>query len=168
MYVSVPKFFWPAFVCLTLALALDVPLTGNGFLALTAVLMLIGGLPHGAFDIAIAQSVLKLQPSAAAAFFLAYVGVAAAMMVLWAVAPVTTLCLFLALSAVHFGEDWRMLDSGLLRAMAGASVLCIPALRIRPLSQHCSLRWPGLRQIGSAASSLRLRPSPYWSLQSGC
>jgi Brp/Blh family beta-carotene 15,15'-monooxygenase len=126
-YVPVPKFFWPAFVSLTLALALDVPLTGNGFLALAAVLMLIGGLPHGAFDIAIAQSVLKLKRSSAAAFFLAYVGVAVAMMALWALAPVTTLCLFLALSAVHFGEDWRMLDSGLLRAMAGASVLCIPA-----------------------------------------
>lgn len=119
--------FWPAFAFLTLALVLDVPLTGNGFLVAASVFMLIGGLPHGAFDIAFARTVLKLSPSAAAIFTLAYIGVAAIMIALWALAPVMTLCLFLALAGAHFGEDWRMLESGLLRIMAGASILCIPA-----------------------------------------
>ena len=126
-YVPVPRFFWPAFVVLAFGFVLDAPLTGNWFLAVAAVLMLIGGLPHGAFDIAIARSALNLSPSAAAVFIFAYIGVAGLMIVLWAVAPILTLCLFLALAAVHFGEDWRMLESGLLRTMAGASVLCIPA-----------------------------------------
>lgn len=126
-YVPVPKFFWSAFVVLTLALVLDVPLTGSGFLAAAAVLMLVGGLPHGAFDIAIVRTVLTLRPSAAAIFTLAYIGVAGLMIALWALAPVMTLCLFLALAGAHFGEDWRMLESGLLRIMAGASILCIPA-----------------------------------------
>ena len=126
-YVAVPKFFWSAFAVLPLAIVLDVPLTGNGFLAVASVFMLIGGLPHGAFDIAIARTALKLSPSAAAIFTLAYIGVAAIMIALWALAPVMTLCLFLARAGAHFGEDWRMLESGLLRIMAGASILCIPA-----------------------------------------
>lgn len=126
-YVPVPKLFWPAFVGLAIAFTADAPLTGNGFLALAAILMLMGGLPHGAYDIAIARSTLRLSRSAATAFFFAYLGVAALMVALWAIAPLVALCLFLALAAVHFGEDWRMLEAGLLRSMAGASVLCVPA-----------------------------------------
>ena len=58
---------------------------------------------------------------------LCYVAVAGGMVLLWAGAPILALSLFLSLAAVHFGEDWRMLEAGLLRTMAGASIICIPA-----------------------------------------
>lgn len=125
--VPVPFFYWPAFALLNAAVAANMTLTGNFPLALAAALMLIGGLPHGAFDIAIARKALRLDRLAAVKLVSAYLGVALAMIGLWAGLPLAALCLFLMLSAVHFGDDWKMIDSGLLRAMAGASVLCIPA-----------------------------------------
>lgn len=45
---------------------------------------------------------------------------------MWAIYPVSTLVLFLTFSALHFGDDWQMLESGLLRFLAGASIVCIP------------------------------------------
>jgi Brp/Blh family beta-carotene 15,15'-monooxygenase len=89
--------------------------------------MLIGGLPHGAFDIAIAQAALRLKWQIAALIFGAYIGVAGLMLGLWHISPISALALFLAFSAIHFGDDWDMLDNGLLRTMAGASVICVAA-----------------------------------------
>jgi Brp/Blh family beta-carotene 15,15'-monooxygenase len=103
------------------------PLFNGLALSLAAGLMLLGGLPHGAFDIALAREALRLNNAAAAALLLAYVTVAGLMLALWWWSPLVALGLFLLLSAVHFGEDWQMIESGLLRAMAGASILCVPA-----------------------------------------
>jgi Brp/Blh family beta-carotene 15,15'-monooxygenase len=125
--VPVPLFFWPACLAFIAASLLDLPLTDNGYLAAAAGMMLLGGLPHGAFDIAIATSTLRLRRSAALLLLACYIAVAGGMLLLWAGAPILALSLFLSLAAVHFGEDWRMLDAGLLRTMAGASIICIPA-----------------------------------------
>lgn len=123
----VPFFFWLAFSSVSLALLMDIPVTNNLGLGVAAAVMLVGGLPHGAFDIALAQAILRLTGRAAALAFIAYVGVAASMIVLWHFIPILALALFLAFSAVHFGDDWRMLDTGLLRTMSGASVICVAA-----------------------------------------
>ena len=125
--VPVPLFFWPACFAFIAASLLDLPLTDNGYLAAAAGMMLLGGLPHGAFDISIATSTLRLRRSAAMMLLVCYVAVAGGMVLLWAGAPILALSLFLSLAAVHFGEDWRMLEAGLLRTMAGASIICIPA-----------------------------------------
>jgi Brp/Blh family beta-carotene 15,15'-monooxygenase len=125
--VPVPLFFWPACFAFIAASLLDLPLTDNGYLAAAAGMMLLGGLPHGAFDIAIATSTLRLRRSAAMMLLVCYVAVAGGMVLLWAGAPILALSLFLSFAAVHFGEDWRMLEAGLLRTMAGASIICIPA-----------------------------------------
>lgn len=125
--VPVPYFFWPAFFLINLAVVLGLDLTGSAALSLAAALIIVGGLPHGAYDIALAQQTLRLNWHAAALLVCAYVGVAALMLALWAWMPLAALTVFLILSAVHFGDDWRMLDDGLLRAMAGASVLCVAA-----------------------------------------
>jgi Brp/Blh family beta-carotene 15,15'-monooxygenase len=106
---------------------MDIPVTNNLGLGVSAAIMLVGGLPHGAFDIALAQAILRLTARAAAVAFIAYVGVAATMIVLWHFAPIFALALFLAFSAVHFGDDWRMLDAGLLRTMSGVSIICVAA-----------------------------------------
>jgi beta-carotene 15,15'-dioxygenase len=125
--VPVPYFFWPAFGVLLLCQAFALPLDTNFALVLAASLMLVGGLPHGAFDIALASRALRLNRAAAWRLFGAYILVASMMLLIWALAPIAALSLFLGLAALHFGEDWRMLDAGLLRMMAGASIICIPA-----------------------------------------
>ena len=112
--VPVPLFFWPACFAFIAASLLDLPLTDNGYLAAAAGMMLLGGLPHGAFDIAIATSTLRLRRSAAMMLLVCYVAVAGGMVLLWAGAPILALSLFLSFAAVHFGEDWRMLEAGLL------------------------------------------------------
>lgn len=126
--VPVPMFFWPALIVIIALAMLDVSLSSNIALAAAAALILIGGLPHGAFDIALAKQALQLKWSSAAILVAAYLGVAAAMAATWFFEPLLALGLFLALSAAHFGEDWQMIESGLLRIMAGASILCIPAI----------------------------------------
>lgn len=125
--MPVPLFFWPALIFVSALALFGVDLQSNIAVACAAVVMLIGGLPHGAFDMALAQRTLRLKRREALAVLCAYLGVAAFMVALWGIAPLAALCLFLAFSAVHFGDDWRMIESGLLRSMAGASVLCVAA-----------------------------------------
>lgn len=126
--VPVPIFFWPAVIALSAIASVQVSLSSDIALAIAAALILIGGLPHGAFDIALARKALQLSPLSAALVLAAYLGVAAAMAAIWYLQPLLALCLFLLLSATHFGEDWQMIEAGLLRMMAGACVLCIPAI----------------------------------------
>lgn len=123
----VPRPFWAAWAALLVASAAQWPLGSNGVLAAAAALMLLGGLPHGAFDLALAQRALRLGGLSAAGLLSAYLGVGGIMIALWSAWPVPALGLFLALSAVHFGDDWAMLESRLLRTMAGAALLCVTA-----------------------------------------
>ncbi len=125
--VPVPALFWLALLALIANIVVRPGQGGSISLMGAAVVMLLGGLPHGAFDIAIARQTLRLGPLHAAMLFFAYVAVALAMALLWIFAPLVALTVFLILAAVHFGEDWLMLDVGLLRIMAGASIICTPA-----------------------------------------
>lgn len=125
--VPVPRLFWPAAIGIALAASFGTKLDANLMLAAAAAGMLLTGLPHGAYDIAVTSSLLRLRLLEGAIFLVAYLFVAAAMVLLWLSFPITALSVFLAFSAVHFGDDWRMLESGLLRTLAGATVLCVPA-----------------------------------------
>ena len=90
--------------------------------------MLIGGLPHGACDMALAATAWHTDRRMMVPIVMAYLGVAGLMTVLWWLAPVAALLLFLALAGLHFGEDWAMLPPGLLRIMAGLAVIAAAAL----------------------------------------
>lgn len=90
--------------------------------------MLIGGLPHGACDMSLAATAWRLDRAAMAKILALYIGVAALMAALWWLTPVIALIVFLALAGLHFGEDWAMLPPGLLRMMAGLSVITVAAL----------------------------------------
>jgi Brp/Blh family beta-carotene 15,15'-monooxygenase len=107
-----------------MALPLDDPDTTY----LCAALMMLGGLPHGAFDMALASRAFRLGRRASLIVLAGYLSVAATMALLWAVAPVAALVLFLVISAFHFGEDWTMIAPRLLRAMAGLSIIAAPAI----------------------------------------
>ncbi len=120
--------FWPAALVAAMAAAVGVQLDSPTATYALAGLILLGGLPHGAFDIALATRAWRLGHRATAAIVGAYLGVGAAMALAWFATPSLALVLFLGFSALHFGEDWTMLEAGLLRAMAGLSVIASAAI----------------------------------------
>lgn len=93
-----------------------------------AVLFIGGGLPHGAYDIALLRRSVALGRSGVALALGGYAAVAVLMALLWMSLPLAALVLFLAVAAVHFGEDWDMLDEPLLRVAAGAAVIAAAAI----------------------------------------
>lgn len=89
---------------------------------------LLGGLPHGAFDIHLAASRARLARSQLAIFTAIYVGLVALMLFGWAVAPAVVLPLFLFSAAFHFGEDWPETREPLFRAALGFAPICAIAV----------------------------------------
>jgi Brp/Blh family beta-carotene 15,15'-monooxygenase len=98
-------------------------LAGPGVTLAAALAIILLGLPHGAYDL---QLLVKPRPGRRlpdwrlAAAYLGLLGCAAA---LWLLAPSAALLIFLVMAAVHFGEDWTMLEAGLLRHMSGFSII---------------------------------------------
>lgn len=128
---KVPELFWLlAFAAMAAGIAIRCGWLAAGsalllYPAITA--MLLGGLPHGACDISLATAALRCNRRDMASLIGLYVLVAAAMATLWWLSPLAALLVFLGLSGMHFGEDWTMLPSGLLRAMAGMAVITTAA-----------------------------------------
>ena len=78
-------------------------LGGLNLLALACIVFI--GLPHGAMDGALALHFGWMRQRAkAAVFLLSYVGLAAAVVFAWIMAPVLTFTLFLGISLLHFGR----------------------------------------------------------------
>lgn len=85
---------------------------------------LLGGLPHGAFDIHLAARSARLGHARLALFTAIYVGLFALMLIGWAVLPSLTLVFFLLSAAVHFGADWPETDEPLFRVALGFAPIC--------------------------------------------
>ncbi len=86
------------------------------------------GLPHGALDPLIARRIgLWRTPAGFAAFNLAYLAVVALVVVVWLLAPVGSLVVFLVVSAVHFGADWNTGGPAWVRAATGLGLLTLPS-----------------------------------------
>ena len=116
-------------VVLALALGLVAEATGGpgapGLIAAIATAtFLLGGLPHGAFDLHLAARSARLGGVRFAIFTAIYIGLIAVMLIGWAVAPALILPLFLASAAVHFGGDWPETDEPLFRTALGCAPLC--------------------------------------------
>ncbi|WP_295632368.1 Brp/Blh family beta-carotene 15,15'-dioxygenase [Novosphingobium sp.] len=120
--------FWLAAVALAVGLMLRAPLSQPAAIATATIVMIGGGLPHGAYDMALLRRAASLDRSAMALAVSSYAAIVALMALLWIAAPLLTLVLFLAVSAFHFGEDWAMLDVALLRFAAGAAVIAAAAI----------------------------------------
>lgn len=120
----VPLLFWCAAVLVLATLFTGLDLEATQVTLIAAGLMLVGGLPHGAFDIALAVRAFNLGWREALVTIGLYLLVALLMAFAWQTAPSLALFVFLAMSALHFGEDWGMLEDRFLRAMAGLSVIC--------------------------------------------
>ncbi|WP_353218065.1 Brp/Blh family beta-carotene 15,15'-dioxygenase [Sandarakinorhabdus sp.] len=94
--------------------------------AILACSLLIFGLPHGSFDLAL----LRRAGATGSTVYLVllYVGCAAAMYVLWRLAPVLALAAFLAMAVAHFAEDWEACGSRFIATAMAAAIVTAPAL----------------------------------------
>jgi beta-carotene 15,15'-dioxygenase len=93
------------------------------------VLILLLGMPHGAFDVVFARKLFCVAGFKGWALFsLLYIGLAAAVVGLWLVAPTLFVCAFLVFSALHFGGDLAAGVSTLTRCLYGGGVIVLPAL----------------------------------------
>ncbi len=96
---------------------------------LLAVAVVLTGLPHGALDPWVAwRTGLWRTRAGFAAFNLAYLGIALAVLGVWQLAPGASLAIFLAISAWHFGGDWRHELNVWARTGSGLALLALPAL----------------------------------------
>lgn len=140
--------YWFAAAALIVATLLGLPLGQPAAVVAATIVFIGGGLPHGAYDIALLRRAVALDRSGAGLagggltgvgltgdglvrdglvrvglVVGGYVATALMMVSLWLTMPLVALVLFLAVAAVHFGEDWAMLEEPLLRVAAGAAVI---------------------------------------------
>ena len=116
-------------LCLLLAPLGALAAHGQALAVLMVAAVVLTGLPHGALDPWVAwRAGLWRTPSGCAAFHVAYIAIAAAVVLIWQVAPGPSLALFLAISAWHFGGDWRDALNPWMRASVGAALLSLPAM----------------------------------------
>lgn len=99
--------------------------------------LLVFGLPHGAFDLALLRRAAgtSFRAGSGLAVIALYLGCAAAMYLAWRVGPLFALAGFLVMAVAHFAEDWdacgsRRIACGIAAAIVSApSVLHIDQLR---------------------------------------
>jgi beta-carotene 15,15'-dioxygenase len=120
--------FWPTVVALALTWVIGIPLDHPVILWISVLAILIGGLPHGGYDMAVFMKLHGTSKSTLFNFLTLYLALAAAMIILWHYVPVAALGVFLTLSIIHFGDDWAELPDGLLRICAGAAIIAAPAI----------------------------------------
>lgn len=126
-------------------------------IAAIAILAAVLGMPHGALDPLIARRLgLWRTPLTFAAFNLAYIGVAAAVVALWLIAPVPSLVAFLLISAAHFGSDWNRERPLALRFLTGAALLSLPSLRDQDAvaDLYVTLAGDGARAVAATQAAL--------------
>ena len=104
--------------------------TGGSMVLVLAIAVAVAGLPHGALDPWVAHRAgLWRTRLGCAAFHLAYLRLAGAVLLAWYWAPGVSLAVFLAISAWHFAGDWSDHLPGWARAVAGAALLVLPVWR---------------------------------------
>jgi beta-carotene 15,15'-dioxygenase len=128
--ISVRRWFIPASVLvLGVANHFWVAIDGLVATAITAAIILLVGIPHGTLDVEIAALRFGRQDvGGKLKIIVAYLACAAAMALLWAILPSLALIVFLALSIVHFGADWREDGDGFFAMMVGWALIAAPAL----------------------------------------
>lgn len=120
--------FWLAAAYLAVSVVAALPLDGPTATLIATLIFVGGGMPHGAYDIALLARATRLERRGLALAVGGYVVIAGAMAALWVVAPLFALILFLAVASVHFGEDWTIIDEPLLKVAAGTAIIAAPAI----------------------------------------
>lgn len=122
--------FFSAVTSLLVLTSADYQISFQWQVVLLATLVALLGLPHGAVDPLVAQRAnLWHDLRGLTAFLVVYILIAILTLALWISFPGASLAVFLAISAWHFGNDWREnVSSTGLRAGLGLSVVSLPAL----------------------------------------
>lgn len=117
--------YWIAAAALIAVTLLGMPLGRPAAVVAATIVFIGGGLPHGAYDIALLRRSVALDRSGLGLGLAVggYAAIAMLMVLAWMTLPLVALVVFLAVAAVHFGEDWQMLEEPLLRFAAGAAVI---------------------------------------------
>jgi Brp/Blh family beta-carotene 15,15'-monooxygenase len=149
---------WPAMIFI--GLALSVPFAVQYILA--ACLLMVMGLPHGAFDIALehdARREAQLPLVATRDMIALYLAIAGAMAALWLLSPVGALILFFLLAFEHFSEELRPgLDPWIARAAATAMLTAPVLLHRRELESLFGIILGGETDSGLGAMFLMIAP----------
>ncbi len=103
--------------------------------AVASAALLIFGLPHGTFDLALLRQASggKVDGRPRAFAILLYLAFAAGMYFVWRIDPLLALAAFLLMAWVHFAEDWDDCGSRFLSYGISAAILSAPALLHRDL-----------------------------------
>lgn len=123
------RLLFPAFALLTIGFLSVAPdlISPTAQLIILAVVVATLGMPHGALDPWIAENMgLSQTPLQAIAFNVTYLLIAALVIVIWTLLPVTSLLIFLVISAWHFSGDWSGDMQRLPRLGAGLLLLLMP------------------------------------------
>jgi Brp/Blh family beta-carotene 15,15'-monooxygenase len=105
------------------------------------VLVIALGVPHGALDLIFAKRLLALHTRTGwSVFLIAYLGLAALVVLIWRSFPWAFLIGFLAMSMFHFSGDLKDRAPLPLRLLYGGGIIFFPAaLHAEPLGQLFSL-----------------------------
>ena len=105
-----------------------VGLGSNGATTAACVAILLVGLPHGTLDLEIIKREQQAGNLRMGALLFLYLGLGAAMLILWWLLPVVALATFILVAVVHFSEDWQDLQSTFLAQGMAIALLTAPAL----------------------------------------
>jgi beta-carotene 15,15'-dioxygenase len=123
---------WALLVITALLILVDVfwiDLDNMQVTMVAAIGIVLAGIPHGTLDVEIAASHFGQSGIVGKAKIVgAYVACAALMITLWVAAPEFALALFLVISIIHFGRDWRGHVDPFLAMMVGWALVTLPAL----------------------------------------
>ncbi|MEO6580437.1 MAG: Brp/Blh family beta-carotene 15,15'-dioxygenase [Sphingomicrobium sp.] len=119
---------YPAIAVIVTIVAALVPtdrLTGPTVITATCSAILIGGLPHGALDLA----VLRRDACDGIAMVIGlYLSLAAIMFAIWQIVPVLALAVFLAMAMTHFADDWSDSEHPFFALGIAVALLSAPTL----------------------------------------
>ena len=113
-------------ICALTAAMVGVPLDTPAVTIFLCAAILLFGLPHGTFDLALVRKAHADQRMLGVTAL--YLGCAAAMFAVWSVAPAVALVIFFGLSIVHFAEDWTNRLPSFLAHGTSTALLTAPAL----------------------------------------
>lgn len=95
---------------------------------LTGLIILILGVPHGAFDVAIWSAKTGCRDSRGiSAMLLRYIALASGFFCLWLLAPALALPVFIVMSIYHFSGDWARDLEVFPRLIVAAAIVSAPA-----------------------------------------
>lgn len=92
--------------------------------------LLVFGLPHGAFDLALLRRAAgtSFRPGSSLAVVALYLGCAAAMYLAWRIGPVVALAGFLVMAVAHFAEDWEACGSRFFGGSIAVGIVFAPSI----------------------------------------